>query len=415
MVKRNFLILICVVALFCSFSMPLMAETSDSVFPEEWVNKEYDEESYAAVQEAMASYDPLAPDAPGLLGTAAVLIDAESGHILYELDPYGMRYPASLTKMMTLVVVLNAVEEGTVALEDQVIFSEAAVTQESSFLKLEPGTAVTLDHCLKVMMVFSANDAAYALAEHVGGTAEKFADMMNETARSLGMNASHFVNPNGLPDENHWTTAWDLAVLSRHCVQREDAMRYASLESVEINGGKKIYNTNKLLFWTEGVDGLKTGRTNAAGHCLAATAERDGMRLISVTLGSPGDYDHYIDGMKLLEYGFANYSLEKVVSKGDVFGEVNVVNGRKKQVEVAAAEDLYCITKKGENSRAEIVTEFAEAVEGPGKAGLDGGDVVVTLYGAEADRCDLLTTEAIKKRTVLQRIGDFFRSLFGGN
>ncbi|MBQ4092094.1 MAG: D-alanyl-D-alanine carboxypeptidase [Firmicutes bacterium] len=411
MMKRSLLILICAVVLLCGCSLPLMAETADTTAPSDWTIPEYDEKSYTAMKAAMDVYDPLAPEAPGLLATAAVLMDAQTGQILYEIDPDGLRYPASLTKMMTLVVVLNAVEEGTVTLEDKVVFSETAVTQESSFLKLDPGTTVTLDHCLKVMMVFSANDAAFALAEHVGGTVENFASMMNETAKALGMNASNFVNPNGLPDPNHWTTARDLAILSRHCVLREDVMRYASLEYVEINGGKKIYNTNKLLFWTDGADGLKTGKTIAAGHCLAATAERNGMRLISVTLGSPGDYDHYIDGMKLLEYGFANYSLEKVVTKGDIFGKVPVLYGRENEVEVAAAEDLFCITKNGETAKAEIVSEFAEAVEGPADAGLDGGDVVVTYNGTEVGRCDLLTTEEIRKRTVFQWLGDFFKAL----
>lgn len=401
--KIGFLVLL---FLLCT-SLPLSAEESAST----WTVAEYGEKAYTTMQKEMENYDPLSAEAPGLSATAAVLMDAETGQILYELDPDGLRYPASLTKMMTLIVVLDAVNKGKVSLDDTVVFSETAVTQESSYLNLDPGTTVTLEHCLEVMMVFSANDAAYALAEHVGGTAENFAAMMNETAKNLGMTASHFVNPNGLPDPDHWTTARDLATLSRYCTTRKDAMHYTSMEYVEINGGKKVYNTNKLLFWTEGADGLKTGNTLAAGHCLAATAERNGMRLISVTLGSSKDYYHYIDGMKLLEYGFANFSLEKAVSAGDPLGSVTALYGRENTVEVAAAEDIYYVIKTGETVTPEVVTEFAEGVEGPAEAGVNGGDVVVYINGTEVGRCDIITTEAIRKRSLWQWLGDFFTAL----
>lgn len=406
-IKRNMEGCLALLCFLLCFSLPVAAEETAST----WTIAEYGEKAYQTMQQEMENYDPLAPEAPGLTATAAVLLDAKTGQLLYSLDPDGLRYPASLTKMMTLVVVLDAVNAGQVALDDTVVFSEAAVKQESSYLNLEPGTAVTLEHCLEVMMVFSANDAAYALAEHVGGSAEGFAAMMNETAGKLGMTASHFVNPNGLPDPEHWTTARDLGTLSRHCVGREDVMHYASMKYVEINGGKKIYNTNKLLFWTEGADGLKTGNTLAAGRCLAATAERDGMRLISVTLGSPKDYYHYIDGMRLLEYGFANYSLEKAVAAGDTFGRVSALYGRESSVSVAAAEDIYYVVKKGESVTPEVVPELAEAVEGPADAGVDAGAVAVLVDGSEVGRCALVTVDTIHRRSLWQWLGDFFSAL----
>lgn len=407
--KRHFFSFIVVFVLILSFSLPLAAE--ETAAESEWTIKEYDEKTYTAITEAMAGYDPLAPEAPGLLATAAVLMDAETGQILYEIDPDGLRYPASLTKMLTLVVTLDAVEEGKVSFDDEVVFSEAAVTQESSFLKLEPGATDNLRHCIEMMMVFSANDAAWAIAEHVGGTVENFAAMMNETAKSIGMNASNFVNPNGLPDPNHWSCARDIAILSRYCTTREDVMGFVSMEKVAIKDGKEIYNTNKLLFLTEGVDGLKTGRTLAAGHCLAATAKRDGMRLISVTLGSPEDYTHYIDGMKLLEYGFANFSRVNAVTKGDIFGKADVLYGREDTVEVAAAEDIFYTVKNGTSQNPDIKAEIAPSVEGPAEAGIYAGEVVVMLNGAEVGRCDLVTAEEIRKRTVWQWLGDFFKAL----
>ncbi|MBQ6810501.1 MAG: D-alanyl-D-alanine carboxypeptidase [Firmicutes bacterium] len=408
--KKSKILWILLVLLF-AFSLPLAAEPAEEGEESDWTVEEYNEEAFTAKEEGMAGYDPLSPDAPGLAATAAILVDADTGQVLYELAPDEQRFPASLTKLMTLVVILDALEQGTVTLEDEVVFSEAAVNQESSFLEMEVGETRTLKNCLEVMMVFSANDAAFALAEHVGGSVEGFAAMMNDKAKALGMDATNFKNPNGLPDPEHWTTARDLATLSCYCVSREDVMAYTSLEYVELEDGKKIYNTNKLMFWCDGVDGLKTGRTNAAGHCLAATAERDGMRLVSVTLGSEEDYYHLVDGMRLLEYGFANYTHENVVTKGESFGDITALYGREDTVSVIASEDIFYTVKNGESLTCEVVPTLLESVEGPADAGIYSGEVVVTLDGAEIGRCDLVTGEEIKKRTVWQWLADFFSAL----
>lgn len=378
-----------------------------------WTIPEYGEKAYNTMKAAMDAYDPLAETAPGLEATAAVLMDADSGMILYEVDPDGLRYPASITKLVTLLVTLDAVEEGKVSYTDEVPFSEAAVTQEAAYLKYEPGTTDTLERCLEMMIVFSANDAAYAVAEYIGGTVEQFVALMNEKAAELGMANTHFVNPNGLHDPNHWSTARDIAALCRYCVNNEEVMRFVSMEKTTLKDGTEIYNTNKLLFWYEGADGLKTGTTLAAGHCLTATAERNGMRLISVTLGSKLDYMHYIDGMKLLDYGFANYTLVKAVEKGTVYGETEVLYGKEDTVELAAAGDIVFPVKNGETAEPEIVTEIAESVEGPAEAGIDGGDVIVTLNGTEIGRCDLVTVSEIHDRSVWQWLKDFFSALFG--
>ena len=378
-----------------------------------WTIPEYGEKAYNTMKAAMDAYDPLAETAPGLEATAAVLMDADSGMILYEVDPDGLRYPASITKLVTLLVTLDAVEEGKVSYTDEVPFSEAAVTQEAAYLKYEPGTTDTLERCLEMMIVFSANDAAYAVAEYIGGTVEQFVAQMNEKAAELGMANTHFVNPNGLHDPNHWSTARDIAALCRYCVNNEEVMRFVSMEKTTLKDGTEIYNTNKLLFWYEGADGLKTGTTLAAGHCLTATAERNGMRLISVTLGSKLDYMHYIDGMKLLDYGFANYTLVKAVEKGTVYGETEVLYGKEDTVELAAAGDIVFPVKNGETAEPEIVTEIAESVEGPAEAGTDGGDVIVTLNGTEIGRCDLVTVSEIHDRSVWQWLKDFFSALFG--
>lgn len=414
--KRNLRIFFLSVLLILVCSGGVLAQASrlaNTAPATTWTIPEYGEKAYQTMKAAMDAYDPLADTAPGLDATAAVLMDANTGMILYEVDPDGLRYPASITKLVTLLVTLDAVDEGRVSYSDEVPFSEAAVTQEAAYLKYAPGTTDTLERCLEMMMVFSANDAAYAVAEYIGGTVEQFAALMNEKAAELGMTASHFTNPHGLHDPNHWTTARDIATLCRYCVQNEEVMRFCSMEKTALKDGKDVYNTNKLLFWYDGADGLKTGTTLAAGHCLAATAERNGMRLISVTLGSKLEYTHYIDSMKLLDYGFANYTLVNAVEKGTAFGETKVLYGKEDTVKLAAAADIVFPVRNGETATPEVVTEIAESVEGPAEAGVDGGDVVVKLNGVEVGRCDLVTVSEIHDRTVWQWLKDFFSALIG--
>ena len=262
-----------------------------------------------------------------------------------------------------------------------------------------------------MMIVFSANDAAYALAEHVSGSVPAFVDRMNEKAAELGMTGTHFVTPNGLHDDNHHSTARDIATLSRYCIGVPEVMRLASLESTTMPDGKVIYNTNKLLFWCDGADGLKTGTTLLAGHCLAATAERDSMRLIAVSMGSVSDYGHYIDAMKLLEYGFANYTTSTVVTAGEDFGKADVLYGKEDQVSLIAAADIVIPVRKGESVEPQIDAEIAGDIEGPASAGVDVGDIIVSVNGEEVGRTDLITAEDIHKRSILQWLKDFFEAL----
>ncbi|MGI5875093.1 MAG: D-alanyl-D-alanine carboxypeptidase family protein [Bacillota bacterium] len=405
------IILLLLFAVPAGISAETAAQTAPAPAQPVWTIPEYGAKAYETVTAAMAAYDPLAETAPDVDATAAVLMDAASGKILYELDPDGLRYPASMTKIVTLLVTLDAIEEGTTSYDSYVVFSPEAVALEGTKTGYLAGATDTLEHCLEMMMVFSANDAAYAIAEHVSGSIPAFAARMNEKAAELGMTASHFVNPNGLHDENHWTTARDMAILSRCAVKQPEVMRFASMESTAMPDGKVLYNTNKLLFWCEGADGLKTGTTLLAGHCLAATAERNGMRLIAVTMGSQKDYTHYINAMKLLEYGFANYSLVTAIEKGEYFGTVNVLYGKENSVRLAAADAVVFPVRNGETPTPQFETVIADAVEGPADAGIDGGDVIVTVNGEEVGRTDLITTEIIHKRGIFLWIKDFFAAL----
>lgn len=408
-----------IMALFLTASAGVAAKKTNKATKQQapvstWTIPEYGEKAYNTMKAAMDAYDPLAETAPGLDATAAILIDAKSGLVLFDLDADGLRYPASMTKLVTVLVTLDAVDQGKVAYTDTVTFSEAATALEGSKTGYLPGTTDTLEHCLEMIMVFSANDAAYAVAEHIAGSVEAFAELMNAKAAELGMANSHFVNPNGLHDDSHWTTARDMATLSRYCVNQPEVMRLASMKSTAMPDGRTVYNTNKLLFWCEGTDGLKTGTTTAAGHCLTATAERNGMRLIAVTMGSQKDYTHYIDAMKLLEYGFANFNIVTAVEKGTSMGDVPVLYGKEDKVPTATADSIAYVLHNGETAEPEILVEMNEAVEGPAKAGMKAGEVIVKVNGNEVGRCDLITTEDISKRGILMWLKDFFSALIAG-
>lgn len=414
MTKKLIYILIAVLLMVCSFSGSAFCETAADVQSDAAAaNPAYSDKAYETVMNAFNAYDPTAETAPALDVGAAILVDAGSGTVLYALNPDEQRYPASITKLVTLLVTLDAIDAGQVSYDTTVTFSAEAVAEDGNKTGNVAGATDTLEHVLEMMMVCSDNDAAYAVAETVGGTVADFAVLMNAKAEALGMEHSHFMNPNGLQDDNHYTTARDLATLCRYCVDNEAVMKFTSLESTSLPTGAVAYNSNKLLFWYDGCDGLKTGTTDASGHSLTATAERDGMRLIAVVLGGTYDYSHYINAMKLLEYGFANYTLSPLVEKGSVLAKADVVYGKEETVKLVADEDILYPVKNGEAVTPEITTDVVDAVEGPAEAGTDGGDVMVKVEGVEVGSCDLVTETEIHKRTVFLWLKDFFSALVG--
>lgn len=237
----------------------------------------------------------LADDNFSLDCKSAILLDGSSGEVLFEQDSDLQCYPASVTKIMTMVLILEAVEDGRISLEDKVTVSDAAASMGGSQVYLYPGEVRTVDEMLVAIAVGSGNDAAYAMAEFVGGTYDNFISMMNDKAKELGMNGSHFMNPHGLHDENHYTTAADLGKLAYHALSVPYFLDYTSIYEYEFRTSPllTLWNTNRLLKWYEGTDGMKTGYTEQAGRNLVATVERDGMRLISVVLGCEESQSHF--------------------------------------------------------------------------------------------------------------------------
>ena len=316
--------------------------------------------------------------------SAAILVDADSGRVLYEQNADGKMLIASTTKIMTALV---AIREGN--LSDMVTVKREATLTEGSSMYLKEGEQLTLEALLYGLMLCSGNDAAVAIAEHVGGSQSGFVRLMNETAKELGMAHTSFANPNGLDAETHYSTARDMAVLACAAMENETFVRIVSTRTVTI-GGRTMTNHNKLLSWSEGCIGLKTGYTEAAGRTLVSCMEKNGQRLVAVTLQDGNDW---ADHQALYEYGFSIYPARRLAVLGQPLRRVSVKGGVQKTVALVAAENFSWPAAKDE--RIETHLELADSLTAPLAAGTKVGQAVFTLDGEEIGRVDLLCGESV--------------------
>lgn len=310
---------------------------------------------------------------------SAILMDADSGRVLYEQNADARMLIASTTKIMTALV---AIREGDLA--DVVTVKREATLTEGSSMYLKEGEQLTLETLLYGLMLCSGNDAAVAIADHVGGSQVGFVRLMNETARELGMTGSSFANPNGLDDENHYSTARDMAVLACAAMENETLVRIVSTRSITV-GGRTMTNHNKLLAYMDGCIGLKTGYTRAAGRTLVSCAERNGQRLVAVTLQDGNDW---ADHQTVYEYGFSAYPAKRAAVLGEALKNVPVQGGLRATVPLVAADSFSWPLAAGE--RLETRVELDSPLTAPVTAGTKVGQAVFTLNGEEIGRVDLL-------------------------
>ena len=315
---------------------------------------------------------------------AAILMDVDSGRVLYERNADARMLIASTTKIMTALV---AIRDGD--LSDTVKVSREAAYTEGSSMYLKEGEELTLETLLYGLLLCSGNDAAVAVAEHVGGSVERFVERMNDTALELGMGGSSFANPNGLDDEAHYSTARDMAVLARAAAEDETLVRIASTRTVTI-GGRTMTNHNKLLSFMDGCIGLKTGYTKAAGRTLVSCAERGGQRLIAVTLQDGNDW---ADHQGLYDYGFTAYPARRMAQLGHEFSRAAVAGGMEEAVPLIAADSFAWPLGPGE--RLEAGVELDRELTAPVRAGARVGQAVFTLDGEEVGRVGLLCGETV--------------------
>ncbi|MBR5543479.1 MAG: D-alanyl-D-alanine carboxypeptidase [Oscillospiraceae bacterium] len=254
-----------------------------------------------------------APVAPKIVSPSAVVMERDTGKVIYKKDPHAKRPPASVTKVMTLLLVMEAIDSGKINLQDSVSVSEHAAGMGGSQVFLSPGEEMSVHDMLKATVIASGNDSAVALAEHIAGSEEGFVSLMNERAKQLGMKDTTFKNCTGLDAEGHLTSAYDIALMSRELIKHKKIKEYTTIWMDSLrNGAFTLANTNKLIRSYRGITGLKTGSTSVAKFCLAATAERDGMELIATIMAAPSGKERFSDASKLLDFGFANYALYSI-------------------------------------------------------------------------------------------------------
>ena len=363
MVKRIFAILLCVSLLFVS-SLSVCALSEDDIS-----------------------------------SPSAVLMDAESGKILFEKNAHEQRACASITKVMTLTLVMEAVDSGKIHMDDVVTASAHAASMGGADIWLEEGEQMTVDEMIKATAVASANDAAVALAEFVCGSEDDFVAAMNEKAAQLGMEDTTFKNCNGLDEEGHITSAYAVALMSRELIRHEKIYDYTTIWLDSLRGGEtQIVNTNKLLRSYDGITGLKTGTTGDAGSCITATAQRDGLSLIAVVLGADSGKERFRDAAALLDYGFANYE-SRELSLNDELSPITVEGGMEDSVSISCEDSTSLTVPKGEGEGIEKTLDIPESIPAPVTKGDLIGQLTFLLNGEELASFDIVADDDVEEKS----------------
>ncbi|MCL1917575.1 MAG: D-alanyl-D-alanine carboxypeptidase [Peptococcaceae bacterium] len=346
---------------------------------------------------------------------SAVLMDAVTGRILLEKEPHVALPPASVTKLMTLLVAAEAVEKGRVSLEDMVTTSPEASSMGGSQVYLEVGEQMSLKDMLLAVAVGSGNDASVAVAEHIGGSEGDFVDEMNKRAAELEMKNTHFENSHGLSSESHYTSAYDLAVLGRESLRHPLLLELTSTKEHKLrNGAFQLYNTNRMLWWYQGTDGFKTGSTEEAKRCLASTVQREGMRLICVVMGAPESQGHFRESMKIYNYGFAKYIYKPFVPADESLGQAAISKGAQETVALVPEKEVGACFEKGQEEDYRYESTFERNVGAPVVKGQVLGQVTLYCNDEEISRTNLVASQEVPKLTLpgmIQRTLDKVYSL----
>jgi len=378
----------------------------------------------ALLAAAMSLFARASAAEPQINSKSAILIEYQTGRILYEKNSREPLPPASVTKIMTLILVLEAVRDGKIALDDVVTASSAAASMGGTQIWLEAGEQMPVRDLLYAVAVGSANDAAFALAEYVAGSEPAFVEMMNRKAAELGMTSSRFANPSGLPPNAvgksgpHVMSAYDIAVMSRHALGLPLFRELVSTRGPVTMRPDTIqrpvlWNYNRLMNTYAGMDGIKTGMTAEAGYCLSATAERDGVRLIAVTLGARTAAERDADITRLLNYGFSRLTAVEIAKEGQSVAEVEVSKAKDPLLSLVAAGPLAVAVERDGASTPETELIYTRELVAPLEEGATVGYLVARLDGVEVGRVPVVASRAVEKASVLQMIGRYFLRLVG--
>jgi D-alanyl-D-alanine carboxypeptidase (penicillin-binding protein 5/6) len=359
---------------------------------------------------------PIIPASPQLASSAYILMDAHSGRILAEQNADQTLPPASITKLMTSYIVSAEIERGAINHADLVPISVNAWQKGGSKMFVREGTQVPVIDLMRGMIVQSGNDATIALAEQIAGSEKAFVDVMNQQASLLGLANTHYRNATGWPEEGHYSSARDIALLAKALITEfPDSYELYSEQYFSYNGINQP-NRNKLLFRDKTVDGIKTGHTEDAGYCLVASSEREGMRLISVVLGAKSDESRAVESQKLLSYGFRYYQTHKLYGKKDVISQARIWKGKVDSLALGVSKDLYLTIPRGSEDSLVATASVDQIIEAPIVIGQELGSVSVTLDGETLLNTPLVAMATIEKAGLFSRIVDaitlFFHQLF---
>lgn len=349
---------------------------------------------------------------------SAILLEPTTNTIIYENNKDERRAPASMTKMMTMLLIMEAIDDGRIKLDDMVTISKKAANMGGSQVFLQENMQLEVEQLLKSIAIASGNDAAVAMAEFIGGSTEEFVNMMNAKVKELGLKNTNFMNVHGLDEENHYSSAYDMSQIAVELLKHEKILEYTSLyeEYLEKPDGTKswLVNTNKLVRFYEGVDGLKTGYTSTAGYCLTSTAKKNNIRFVTVVMGVDTTEHRSSDTTSMLNYAFANYKLNNVLSKDQVIGEIAVKRGKKVKSTVSLKEDINDLIRNSETKDYSFnITKF-DVTAPVNKGDVVGSIEVIDNNGKVLKTADLVINESIEKHNVFSMYCDLFKKVING-
>ena len=345
---------------------------------------------------------------------AGVLMDVSTGQVLYSFNENEKLYPASVTKIMPLLLFMEALDGGKISLEDKVTTSPTAAGKGGSQIWLKEGETMTVDELLRATAIGSANDACTALGEHIAGSETGFVKMMNDRAKELGMTNTNFVNCSGLDDDTteHLTTAYDIALMSRELLRHERIKTYTTvwMDSLR-DGATQLVNTNKLVRFYSGTTGLKTGTTSKAGHCLSASAERDGLHLVAVVMGADNSTDRFEGAKAMLDWGFANFETVTPQIDSSLIGKVEILRGTVEGIKPVITGVTPLTLRSGEKNNLETHINLSENAEAPIEKNQTLGTLTLKIDGKEIANYNLVSDIYVEKTNLGHIIARFFRSL----
>ena len=345
---------------------------------------------------------------------SSILIEQTTGEVLYAHNEHEKLRPASVTKVMTILLIMEAIENGSLKYEDKIPCSENASSMGGSQIWLDESETLTVDEMLKAICVVSANDCTVAMAEKIGGSEENFVNMMNEKAKALNMNDTTFKNCHGIDEEGHVTSAYDIALMSRELLTKyPEITNYTTIYMDTLrNGESELVNTNKLIRNYAGATGLKTGSTSLALFNLSASATKEGLSLIGVIMKAPTSKDRFSCARKLLDYGFSNYKYELLCTQNDFVREIDVQKGTKNKIRVIYDNSIGKITKKNETDQIDTIVEMKESIIAPVEKGEILGKVKFMRGEKTIAEVNLIAEEQIKKKNLISTAGEICKKWF---